>query len=254
MELLAGKQLVFICGLHRSGTGLIQNIIASSTDVSALSNTNVPEDEGQHLQNVYSTAKDHGGPGQFALDHMAYMNEKHSAVTEENAQLLMNSWSPYWSSDARIYLEKSPINTVRSRFLQALFPNAKFISIWRHPLAVAEATKKWTDQSISHLIQHCITARHIFDKDKDGLQAQLQLSYEELTDDTEHCMAKINDFLSLDLQLESISNTNIDYFKDWKKPKAMWRLREFNDLVSTYEDQLLDLGYSLNDLSARPNF
>lgn len=42
------KKYVFIGGLHRSGTSTITNILGTSNLVSILTDTNVPENEGQH--------------------------------------------------------------------------------------------------------------------------------------------------------------------------------------------------------------
>ena len=45
--------LVFVGGLHRSGTSLVHRCLALHPAVSGFSGTGVPEDEGQHLQTVY---------------------------------------------------------------------------------------------------------------------------------------------------------------------------------------------------------
>ena len=52
--------LVFVGGLHRSGTSLVHRCLASHPAVSGFSDTGVPEDEGQHLQTVYPPDFRHG--------------------------------------------------------------------------------------------------------------------------------------------------------------------------------------------------
>lgn len=56
------KKYIFICGLHRSGTSTLTKIIGTSNLVSTHTNTNVHENEGQHIQSVYDPAYKHGGP------------------------------------------------------------------------------------------------------------------------------------------------------------------------------------------------
>lgn len=60
-------QLVFIGGLHRSGTTPVANWVAAHPQVSAFREAGVPENEGQHLQDVYEPAARYGGPGKIRL-------------------------------------------------------------------------------------------------------------------------------------------------------------------------------------------
>ena len=57
------KTFISIAGLHRPGTFLLHKIISSHPEVSGFSLIGVPEDEGQHLQSVYKSAKTFGGAG-----------------------------------------------------------------------------------------------------------------------------------------------------------------------------------------------
>ena len=70
-------RFVFLAGLHRSGTTLLARLLAAHPDISGLSGTGVPADEGQHLQSVYPAAKVYGGPGRFGFapesgSHLVY--------------------------------------------------------------------------------------------------------------------------------------------------------------------------------------
>ena len=60
-------RFVFICGLHRSGTTLVEQVLSKNYQVSFL-RTGHKQNEGQHVQSVYSTAQKFGGPGKFALN------------------------------------------------------------------------------------------------------------------------------------------------------------------------------------------
>ena len=79
-----GKTLVFVGGLHRSGTSLLHRCLAEHPDASGFRGTGVPEDEGQHLQSVYRPARAHGGPGRFGFDPGAHLTEESPLVSDEN--------------------------------------------------------------------------------------------------------------------------------------------------------------------------
>ena len=138
---MSDHTFIFLAGLHRSGTSLVHRIVRDHPEVTGLRDTGVPQDEGQHLQSVYPSSKCFGGAGKFALNHDAYMDENHFLVSKFNAEKIMREWSPYLDLGKRHIVEKSPPNIIRSRFLQALFPQSKFVFILRHPLAVSFATR-----------------------------------------------------------------------------------------------------------------
>lgn len=78
------KTLIFIGGLHRSGTSLLHEILRRHPAVSGFANTGVPKDEGQHLQTVYPPASAFGGPGLFGFNRASFMNEDHPLATIES--------------------------------------------------------------------------------------------------------------------------------------------------------------------------
>ena len=81
-------KFIFICGLHRSGTSLLDKILKEQKNISGLKNTNAPKDEGQHVQTIYPIAKTFGGPGKFGFNKLAYLNEKSKLITTKNRKKL----------------------------------------------------------------------------------------------------------------------------------------------------------------------
>ncbi len=173
-------RILFIGGLHKSGTSLLHGLLRTHPDVSGFSATGVPEDEGQHLQSLYPPAYAHGGPGRFAFAPEAHLDEASALATPDARARLWREWSPHWDLSKRLLIEKSPPNLIRSRFLQALFPQAKFVFIVRHPLAVARATRKWTDQSLAELVDHWTAAHNILLADLPLLRAAIWIRFEDL--------------------------------------------------------------------------
>ena len=145
---MSDRRLVFVGGLHRSGSSLLATALAAHPEISGLSNTGVVEDEGQFLQSVYPNDAISGGAGRFGFDARAHLTEASPLATPANAERLRREWEAYWPPKGRWCLEKSPANLLRARFLQASFPDAAFIFIMRHPVGVALAVRKWSRTGI----------------------------------------------------------------------------------------------------------
>ena len=98
----------------------------------------VPEDEGQHLQDVFPRASEFGGT-RFGCHSEAYLDDTSQLITTSNAHRLWNSWSRWWDPSKSIYIEKSPPNIAKFLFLQSIFKESQrniFVAVVRHPVAL----------------------------------------------------------------------------------------------------------------------
>jgi hypothetical protein len=162
------------------------------------SDTDVPEDEGQHLQSVYPAAKEHGGPGRFGFDSASFLTEKSPLASKENAKALWEQWAPYWDLSKSLLVEKSPPNLVRMRFLQTLFPESSFIVLIRHPIAVSYATRKWSETRPDSLIRHWLVCHEQFDQDRSFIDKLLVVRYEDFVLQPDEVLRKTFGFLELE--------------------------------------------------------
>jgi hypothetical protein len=191
-------QFVFVGGLHRSGTSLLHRLLRAHPAISGFTNTRAGEDEGQHLQSVYPRTSTYGGPGRFAFDERAHFTEHSSLVSPTAGVALFNDWRPYWDLSKPMLIEKSPPNLIRGRFLQTLFPAAKFIFIVRHPVPVSHSTQKWwPGQSESELVLHWLVAHDVFLEDLPYLEHWAWLRYEDLVTKPEATLQALFEFLDL---------------------------------------------------------
>ena len=178
---LGARRLVFVGGLHRSGTSLVARCLGGHPHISALADTRVSEDEGQHLQDVFETAADLGGPGVFALDPRSHLDETSPRACPETWDRLIRCWAPYWDVTRPVLLEKSPPNLLRTRLLAALFPRAAFVIVVRHPGVVALSTRRWRpDLPLDALVRHWLCAHAILQSDTARLPATTIVHYEAL--------------------------------------------------------------------------
>jgi hypothetical protein len=247
-------RLVFVGGLHRSGTTLLGRLLSAHRDVSGFADTGVPADEGQHLQTVYPSARVFGGPGRFGLVAGAYLTEASELANEENARRILGSWEPHWDLTRRVLVEKSPPNLIRTRFLQALYPEASFVVITRHPAAVALATQKWSHTSLPSLVRHWLACHEAFERDRRHLERLHVVSYEELVAVPQLVLGGVFEFLGLTPQeVEAdLDDGNARYLSQWQAlarsplgalPIARARL--------LYGRRVAHFGYSLGELRPR---
>jgi len=147
------ERIVFIGGLHRSGTTLLERLLSARYDVSYL-RADVPESEGQHMQTVFSPAIFHGGPGRFAFSKE--MRDELNVLTDFSScrKKLLSEWGQFVVGTAPTLLEKSPPNLTKIKWLRKVFPNSRFVIMARDPRAASGATKKWSNTSLPELVAH----------------------------------------------------------------------------------------------------
>lgn len=196
----AEPQLIFIGGLHRSGTSPLFKALRERPEVGAFRDTGVPEDEGQHLQDVYPPARAHGGPGLFGFNPASRLTEDSPLATPENARRILECWGRHWDVSRPILIEKSPPNLLMTRFLRRLFPGSRFLIVIRNPIAVSLATEKWSGTSITSLIEHWTACHEIFREDArgqiDGGDVKI-VAYERLVREPAATLAEIHAWLGL---------------------------------------------------------
>jgi Sulfotransferase family len=260
-------RFVFIGGLHRSGTSAICAMIGAHPQASRLEHTGQIEDEGQFLQSVYPVDDALGGAERFALHPDAHMTER-SPLVEGAGAKLFESWAPYWNLSKPVLCEKTPANMVRSRFLQAAFPNASFIFVSRHPVACALAIRKWEyslyRQPLELLIRNWIASHSYMKEDHPHLRRALLLRYEDITADPVVGVRRIENFLQIEQGLSPSSlkqGMNRRYFETWanrsfrKGPqrlrnilKRIWCEAEVRLIEARYERAINEFGYSFGDI------
>ncbi len=226
------EEIVFICGLHRSGTTLLENLIVECFDVSFL-RMNVTENEGQHAQNVYSPGRKYGGPGKFAFDKNEQIELHKLCEYEKMRKQILSSWGRFSVGKSRKLIEKSPPNLTKIWWLREVFKGCKFIIITRNPLAVALATQKWSKTSIEELLEHWHLAysKALIDFESSD---SIHVKYEELCDKPKFILETIGEFCKLKKRettmeknrFDNVKNSNakyLDNYRDEPRKIGVWQ-------------------------------
>jgi Sulfotransferase family len=247
----ADRTLVFIGGLHRSGTTLVARHLAAHPDASGFADTGANEDEGQYLQSVYPAEGEYGGPGRFGFVSDAHMTETSPLVTEGNRARLWAEWGRHWHCERAVLIEKSPANMLKTRFLQAMFPTARFIMVLRHPIPNAFATQKWTGARAHELIRHWLVCNETMIRDMQYLRRATLLRYEDLMDEGSTELRRLHQFIGVSRHPDELpvrKGLNDEYLARWNMmketiPKSLYQCL----IVRCFEARVARFGYSLRD-------
>ena len=269
---MSDSLILFVGGLHRSGTTMLARMLAEHPDVSGFADTGAPADEGQHLQDVYPVISPGRQAGRFALHGEAHLTEASPLAGPDSRERLMAAWSPHWDTGRRVLLEKSPPNMLMTRFLQATFPEqARFVLVVRHPVAVAGATQKWSATRPHELLRHWAHAHRTLAGDLPSLAHVAIVRYEQLVSDPDAAVARALAVVGLDdhapgRSVESGVNAdnfatdritrgdvNQGYFDGWQARKRSLPRRVYLDLTERrYEADARAWGYSIRRLEQVP--
>jgi len=183
---------VFIGGTHKSGSTLLTSLLSAAPEVSSFSGTGAPMDEGQWLQDVLSPDVNYGEL-LFGLSDEPYLNETNCHNYPNAAQRLFKCWSPYWDLRRSHLVEKSPMNVIRTRFLQDIFPVSMFVVTIRDPKKSYMAAKKNMPLISPELyFENWVRIYSTYHREAVNLQKTILVRFESLLSAPDHERCQLN--------------------------------------------------------------
>ncbi len=233
------KSAIFIGGLQRSGTTLVGRILASHPSVCGLTRTPTAEDEGQFVQDIYPTDHEMGRSRysstgmvtRWAYHESAHLTESNWRLDASTGSRLFDRWQPYlYPPEAPYFVEKSPSNLTKMRFLQAAFPKSHVVIVTRNPIVQALAVRKWAQRraqvglTILPVVRHWFFAMDLFRSDADYLKNVHVVSYERLISSPQAEVDDLTGAIGLDriaINENTVTDRSHQYVDYWSKVLRM---------------------------------
>jgi hypothetical protein len=191
-----GKRWLFLVGCYNSGTTLLAELLSRHPQISGLPT------EGHFITDQF--VKDY----EVGLPRMWAGREELFRLTEDDGGpdpvRVMKEWGMRLDLSRDVLLEKSPPNSVRTRWLQRHFAPAYFVVIVRNGYAVAEGITRKADPRhlrdswpIEQSAWQWRRSYEVLEEDQPNLEHVMWLSYESLTADPVTELNRITEFVGV---------------------------------------------------------
>ena len=190
---------LFIVGMPRSGTTLVESILSRHPDV-------VAQGETGEVAEIEEMAYARLGAAGRRLNRHELMLQLDRDWLAAQAEAMMKRAAARFSAPFKIITDKMPENAVRLGLIKRLFPHARIVHVRRHPLDVGVSNffqRFSSGQGYSNRLDWIgIRTRQIADSMaiwKQALDLEiLDVSYEKLVTDTEMEARRLVAFAGLD--------------------------------------------------------
>ncbi len=220
------EKWVFIVGCYNSGTTLLEKLIATHSQISAL-------DEGVFKTDQLLTPEELGWTRMWykVIEKVRLTDMDNSVDAEE----LKKDWGLFFNPKKSVFLEKSIVNSARMLWLQRNFKNSYFIFIVRNGYAVAEGIRrkalvgKWGMQQnfipyypIELCAQQWVVNNEIIEQDSKKIKNFKKIYYEELCKSPREVIKELLNFIGLQ------ENINWHRAKKWKIHEKFSTIKNMN--------------------------
>jgi len=218
------NKYVFIMTPNNSGSHVLAHVLSSSPKVSAL-----PGFEGLFFKDFGKPPTENVSPKKAFM--FTSIEQELRSLSIDRMMEVKNVWDKEWNKfwDRPIKIEKSPPLICAHRVYPKVFPNYKYIVMYRNPFAVAEGmmrvVKEKSGEIITPLeaIMHSVRVLQICDEIvKEHPYNTISFSYEEFTENPEIYATELLNFIP---DLESLTIQK-EYFIKRKYKSKIYNMNQ----------------------------
>lgn len=195
----SNSEAIFILGMPRTGTTLVERILSSHTDVFAAGELN------NFAVQMMGLVKKHVGDKNLSRDEL--VNLSAGIDFQKLGAAYVSSTRPFTGHTAR-FIDKLPLNYLYVGLIRLALPNAKIINLKRHPLDTCYAIYKQLfldaypfSYDLGELGQYYVAYHRLMDHWHAVLPGVIHtIEYEKLVADIETESRRLIDFCELDWQ------------------------------------------------------
>lgn len=192
-QLQRDHQWVFIVGCNNSGTTLVHDVLAATGHFSFLAR------EGQQYTSALVRG-DRRGHERVWSEYLDDLRITESSAAQPGVRLLFDWLRELGPGVKSRVLEKSTVNAVRMRWLQAVFPRALFIGVVRDAHAVTEGIRRKAHKSMQRSARHWTLVNRLMLEDARSVQRFQLVKYEEFVSAPAQALPQLAHFLDLPVQ------------------------------------------------------
>ena len=209
---------IFLFSLPRSGSTLLQRMIATHPDVAT-------ESETWLLLPLFYLARTECSSSEYGArlatigieEIFEKLEDGESEYRKEVATLTQRIYAKLARNKEKYFLEKTPrYHLIANEIIEA-FPEAKFIFLWRNPLAIVSSMiGTWGEENRWDLYRYYIDLykgiENLINTYENHKSLAIDLQYEDLVQDPDGQLKRIMEYLDLSstkLQWEDFSRINL---------------------------------------------
>lgn len=238
------EKWVFIIGCYNSGTTLLHKLLSAHPEIGSMPN------EGQFYTDQLPGGAKFNLPRLWALKpDLFYIKE--TSKPPIDVRKLKRQWAWFYNDRSKkVLIEKTILNSARSRWLQKNFKNSYFIIIFRNGYAVAEGIHRKEKHEIGVAALQWSVSNEILLKDMEYLQKKHVLKYEELVADPVNSLKSITDFLGLSPLEESV------FLKEFNIHKMQSGIKDMNveSINRLTEEEIEEINKTSKEVLSKLNY
>jgi len=209
------ENIIFLISMPRSGSTLLQRILANHAEIASTSESWLLLSQIYALkEGVAFSEYSHTAASRAVNDFCECLPNGREEYLSTVKELLIKNFSHVSGSHKNIYLEKTPRNNLILKELVEMFPNSKYIFLWRNPASVVAsmidsfAGGKWNiyrqEIDLYAGYENMLSAESL------NISKRIDIRYEDLVSMPEEKTNELLQFIGLD------SKTNVSDFVNTK--------------------------------------